>query len=84
MSKGGTVAGCLVTDGRVTPKVKVRVKRDNTVLYEGAINSLRRFQNDAAEVREGQECGIRMDNYTAFLENDVLEFFEVERIAQTL
>jgi translation initiation factor IF-2 len=84
MSKGGTVAGCMITDGRVTPKYKVRVKRETSVLYEGGINSLRRFQNEAAEVREGQECGIRLDNYTAFAEGDVLEFYEVERITQTL
>jgi translation initiation factor IF-2 len=84
MSKGGTVAGCMITDGRVTPRYKVRVKRETSVLYEGSINSLRRFQNEASEVREGQECGIRLDNYAAFAEGDVLEFFEVERITQTL
>ncbi len=84
ISKGGTIAGCMVTDGRVTPKFKVRVKRAGSVLFEGGVNSLRRFQNDAAEVREGQECGIRLDNFSTFAEGDVLEFYEIERIAQTL
>jgi len=83
-SKGGTIAGCLVVSGHVTPRVKVRVKRQGSVIYEGSIHSLRRFQNDAAEVRESQECGIRLDNFNAFTEGDILEFFEVERIAQTL
>ncbi len=84
ITKGGIIAGCLMVSGHVTPRVKVRVKRQGNVMYEGAIHSLRRFQNDAAEVRESQECGIRLDNFSAFSEGDVLEFFEVERLAQTL
>ncbi len=84
MSKGGVIAGCMCMSGRITSRFKVRVKRKGTVLFEGSINSLRRFQNDVGEVKEGQECGIRLDNFTAFAEGDVLEFYEVERIAQTL
>lgn len=84
MSKGGVIAGCMCMSGRITPRLKVRVKRKGSVLFEGSINSLRRFQNDVSEVKESQECGIRLDNFTAFAEGDVLEFFEVERIAQTL
>jgi translation initiation factor IF-2 len=84
LSHNIVVAGCLVTDGHVTPRVKVRVKRQDDVLYEGSILSLRRHQNDAAEVREGQECGIRLDNFAAFAEGDILEFYVVERIPQTL
>ena len=84
MSKGGVIAGCMCMSGRITPRLKVRVKRKGSVLFEGNISSLRRFQNDAGEVKEGQECGIRLDNFTAFAEGDVLEFHEVERIAQTL
>jgi len=78
------VAGCLVISGYITPRVKVRVKRQNNIVYEGAISSLRRFQNESSEVRESQECGIRLDNFNAFAEGDILECYEIERIAQSL
>lgn len=84
ISKSGVIAGCMCTDGRITPRLKARVKRQGSVLYEGKIESLRRFQNDAGEVRESQECGIRLDNFTTYAEGDILEFYEVERITQTL
>ncbi|MEI6564645.1 MAG: translation initiation factor IF-2, partial [bacterium] len=84
MSKGGVIAGCMCLDGRITPRLKARVKRKGSVLFEGSIVSLRRFQNDVSEVKEAQECGIRLDNFTAYAEGDVLEFYDVERIAQTL
>jgi translation initiation factor IF-2 len=84
VSKSGLVAGCMVTDGHVTPRVKVRVKREGETIYEGSIASLRRFQNDAGEVRETQECGIRIDNPSVVAAGDILEFYEVERVAQTL
>ena len=84
VSKSGVIAGCLVTDGTVTPRLKVRVKREGKSVYEGSIVSLRRFQNDASEVRETQECGIRIDNATAFAVGDIFEFYQVERVAQTL
>jgi len=54
------------------------------VLFEGALISLKRFQSDAAEVREGQECGLRLDNFSGFQPGDVIECFEVEKIAQQL
>jgi len=84
VSKAGRVAGCLVTDGFVTPRVRVRVKHGAEVIYEGGIASLRRFQNDVSEVREAQECGIRLDGFTGFAPGDILEFYEIERIPQTL
>jgi translation initiation factor IF-2 len=84
ISKGSVIAGCMCTDGRITSRAKTRVKRAGSIVFEGAINSLRRFQNDVSEVRESQECGIRLDNFSAFAEADILEFFEVERITQTL
>ena len=84
MSKGGVIAGCMCMSGRITSRLKARVKRKGSVLFEGNIASLRRFQNDVSEVKESQECGIRLDNFTAYAEGDVLEFYEVERIAQTL
>ena len=84
ISKGGTIAGCMCLDGRITSRLKARVKRAGSVLYEGKIDSLRRFQNDVSEVKESQECGIRLGSFTDYAEGDILEFYEVERIAQTL
>ena len=84
ISKGGVIAGSMCTDGKITPRLKARVKRKGDILFEGSINSLRRFQNDVGEVREGQDCGIRLDNFSAYAEGDILEFYDVERIAQTL
>lgn len=84
MGKKGSVAGCMVTDGRVTSRGRARVKREGDVIYEGSLASLRRFQNDASEVREGQECGIRLDNFSDFKVGDIIEVYEVEKIAQQL
>jgi translation initiation factor IF-2 len=74
-----TVAGCIVRDGRGTPKSKVRVLREKAVIHDGTIFSLRRFENDVSEVKDSQECGIRLENFTAFQEGDILEFYEIEK-----
>ena len=84
MGKTGTVAGCLVTNGVITPKLKARVKRDDGVIYEGAILSLKHFQDEAREVREAQECGIRLDRDIEYKEGDILEFYELLEIEQSL
>jgi translation initiation factor IF-2 len=84
LNKKGRVAGCILTHGRATSRSRVRVKRRGDVVYVGHIGSLRRFQNDASEVREGQECGIRLDNFGDVQAGDLLEFYEVEKIAQQL
>jgi translation initiation factor IF-2 len=84
IGKKGNVAGCMVVDGRVTSRARARVKRADDVLYEGALVSLKRFQDDASEVREGQECGIRLDRFTAFQPGDVIECYEVTKIDQPL
>ena len=84
MGKRGKVAGCMCMKGKVTLKGRARVKRKDEVVYEGKISSLRRFQNEAAEVREGQECGILLDRFTDVLEGDVVESYEVEKVAQSL
>jgi translation initiation factor IF-2 len=84
ISKKGKVAGCRCTDGKLTSRCRCRIKRKGDVLFEGALISLKRFQNDAAEVREGQECGLRLDNFSDFQAGDVIECFEVEKIAQQL
>jgi len=84
LSRKGTVAGCIVRSGRITSKSRIRVKRQGEVLFQGGLLSLKRFQNDAAEVREGQECGVRVENFSAFQPGDIIEAFEVQRIAQQL
>jgi translation initiation factor IF-2 len=84
VGKNNVVAGCLVLEGRLTPKHRVRVKRGEDVMYQGSIASLRHFQQDAAEIRESQECGIRLDNFQAFVAGDILEFYLIEEVKQTL
>ncbi len=84
LGKKGKVAGCIVTDGKVTSRGRARVKRRGDVLYEGNVSTLRRFQNEAAEVREGQECGLRLEHFGDFEPGDVIEIYEVEKIAQQL
>lgn len=84
LSRKGNVAGCLVRSGRVLLRGRARVRRGGDIVYEGAIASLRRFQNDASEVREGQECGIRLDGFNAFAPGDIIEVYEVQKIAQSL
>lgn len=84
LSKKGRVAGCMVTDGRVTSRARARVKRGGEIIFEGSLASLKRFQNDASEVREGQECGIRLDNFQDYQVGDVIELYEIEKIQQSL
>ncbi|MBU0715749.1 MAG: translation initiation factor IF-2 [Verrucomicrobia bacterium] len=84
ISKTGNVAGCLMVHGRVHIRCKTRVKRAGDLLYEGSILTLKRFQDEVNEVREGQECGIRLKNFTDVAAADILEFFEVEKIPQKL
>lgn len=84
LSKKGRVAGCMVTDGRVTSRARARVLRDHEVIFEGTVASLKRFQNDASEVREGQECGMRLDNFQDYQVGDVIELYEIEKIQPSL
>ena len=84
ISKTGRIAGCMVIGGRVYAKSKARVVRNNDIIYDGTIASLKRFQNDANEVRDGQECGIRMDNFNDIQPGDIIEFYDMEKIAQQL
>lgn len=84
IGKKGNIAGCLVTGGIIRPSFRVRLKRNGDVLYEGAITTLKHFQDEVSEVREAQECGVRLDNYTAIEESDILEFYEVEEVKQAL
>ncbi len=84
IGKTGRIAGCMLMGGRVTSRSRARLKRDGDIVYEGTISSLKRFQNDASEVREGQECGIRLDSHADYEPGDEIEFYEVKQIAQEL
>ena len=83
LSKGIPVAGCMVTLGRIV-RGKVRVRRNKDVIYEGVTQSLRRFQDEANEVRMGMECGIRIEGYSDFKVGDAIECYAVEKIAAKL
>ena len=84
MGKRGKVAGCMCLKGKVTLKGRARVKRKDEILYEGKIQTLRRFQNEATSVSEGQECGIVLDRFSNFAEGDIIESYEIEKVAQEL
>ena len=79
--KIGVIAGCMVTDGTVKRTAEVRLIRDNVVIYTGKVGSLRRFKDDASEVKSGFECGIGIANFNDLKEGDVFEFFMVEKVA---
>ena len=79
--KIGVIAGCMVTDGTVKRTAEVRLIRDNVVIYTGKVGSLRRFKDDASEVKSGFECGIGIANFNDLKEGDVFEFFVVEKVA---
>ncbi len=84
VSKVGAIAGCLVTDGVVKRSSSVRLLRNNIVVWTGEIDSLKRFKDDAKEVRAGLECGLSLKNYNDIQVGDTLEVFEVQEIARTL
>jgi len=80
----GTIAGCYITEGTIDRKAKVRVIRDGLTVYEGDLGSLKRFKDDAKEVREGFECGIAIANFNDVKAGDVIEAYHVEQVARTL
>ena len=84
LNKGPKVCGCLVEDGVVKVGSKARVFRNNQLIYNGEVASLRRFQDDVKEVRAGLECGIRLDNFVDFIEGDVIDLYEIELKKATL
>jgi translation initiation factor IF-2 len=83
LSKGAPVAGCMVTSGRIF-KGKVRVRRRKEIIYEGIMQSLRRFQDEVNEVRAGMECGARIDGFSEYQVGDNIECYAVEKVAQKL
>jgi translation initiation factor IF-2 len=84
ITKVGTVAGCMVLDGSLTRDSQVRLLRDNVVVHTGRIDSLKRFKNDASEVKQGFECGVGIANYNDIKPGDVIEAFATERVAPEL
>lgn len=80
ISKVGTIAGCMVTSGKITRSAEMRLIRDGIVIFEGKIDSLKRFKDDAKEVAQGYECGITLDNYNDLKEGDVIEAFIMETV----
>jgi translation initiation factor IF-2 len=83
-SKVGTIAGCMVTDGKVTRGAKVRLIRDGAVIHEGEIDSLRRFNDDVREVLAGFECGVVLRNYTNVNQGDTMEVYETRQVERKL
>ena len=79
--KFGVVAGCYVTEGSIARSSQLRLLRDNRVIYEGKVGSLRRFKDDVSEVKQGFECGIGLDKYQDVKVGDIIEAFQVEKVA---
>jgi translation initiation factor IF-2 len=84
ITRVGKVAGCMVTEGTVRRGAKVRLLRDNVVIHEGSLKTLKRFKDEVREVREGYECGMAFENYQDVQTGDVIECFEIEEVARTL
>jgi translation initiation factor IF-2 len=80
ISKGGTIAGCMVTDGKITRNSKVRIIRNGIVIHTGHIDTLKRFKDDAKEVATGYECGISIEKFNDIEENDVIEGYEMVEV----
>ena len=84
VSKVGKIAGCYVTEGVIKRGCKVRLLRDNVVIHEGSLKTLKRFKDEVKEVKDGFECGMAFENYSDIQEGDVIECFELKEIARTL
>src|SRR5438045_5725228 len=80
----GIVAGCLVTNGRITRAARARVLRTRQPSYDGGISTLRRFQDDVKEVRSGLQCGIKLVDFSEYQVGDIIESYHIEAIAQKL
>jgi translation initiation factor IF-2 len=84
LSKAGTVAGCMVIDGVVKRAGGVRLQREGATLWQGKMSSLKRFKDDAREVKEGFDCGIALEGFNEIQVGDIIEAFEIESVKQTL
>ncbi len=84
ITKVGKIAGCMVTEGVVKRGAKVRLLRDNVVIHEGALKTLKRFKDEVREVKEGFECGMAFENYQDIQKGDQIECFEIEEVSREL
>jgi translation initiation factor IF-2 len=84
ITKVGKIAGCMITEGMVKRGAKVRLLRDNVVIHEGALKTLKRFKDEVREVKEGFECGMAFENYDNIQQGDIIECFEVEEVSRQL
>ena len=82
--RGTTIAGSYVTQGKIVRNAKVRLLRDNAVVWEGKIAALKRFKDDVKDVAEGFECGISLDGYNDMKELDIIECYEIDEVKQKL
>ena len=84
ISKVGTIAGCIVLDGRLGRNTKIRIIRDGIVVYTGELGSLRRFKDDVKEVMVGQDCGLNIKNFNDIKVSDIIEGYDQVEIKRTL
>jgi translation initiation factor IF-2 len=84
VSRVGTIAGCFVIDGKIVRNAQTRLVRDNVVVWEGKLSSLKRFKDDVKEVGNGYECGIGLEKYNDIKIGDIIEVFEIEEVKTTL
>jgi translation initiation factor IF-2 len=84
ITKVGKVAGCMVTEGQVRRGAKVRLLRDDVVIHDGTLKTLRRFKDEVREVKEGYECGMAFENYSDIQIGDRIECYEIEEVAREL
>jgi translation initiation factor IF-2 len=84
ITKVGRVAGCMVTEGTVKRGAKVRLLRDNVVIHEGTLSTLKRFKDEVREVKQGTECGMSFENYNDLQEGDIIECFDIIEVARQL
>ncbi|MEE8500302.1 MAG: EF-Tu/IF-2/RF-3 family GTPase, partial [Kiloniellales bacterium] len=84
ITKVGKVAGCMITEGQVRRGAKVRLLRDDVVIHDGALKTLRRFKDEVREVKEGYECGMAFENYGDIQAGDRIECYEIEEVAREL
>ena len=84
ISKVGTIAGCIVREGKLVKTAKVRVIRDGIVVYTGELGSLKRFKDDVKEVLSGQDCGLNIANYNDIKVGDIVEAYQIVEIKRSL
>ena len=84
MSKIGKIAGCQVIEGKIEKKANIRLLRDDKIIYEGKLNSLKRFKEEAAIVEEGHDCGMVLENFQDIKQDDILESYIIEEQSRSL